>query len=359
MSRAERIDSPKAQGRRSALFCVTLCSAVFLCASVSCFRRERSHPSPLSQSELLAVSSARTADELFERTCDVQLETDADCPIAEISDMDIDATGNFIISDGWQLGRVYLFASDGRYIRTLGRRGQGPGEYSTPVSVATSSIGEILICDYLRNQIVVYNADSSYLRSIAVKPRIQYFIHLDRRNEIFLYSGAVGPRQREVFDTIHRLDENGSEVLSFAPIPEDVLDLGFSAIADGMAIGEGDHFYEMNPLYYQIRKYTTDGKLIRSFTNPNMEKRLRKGGPEGILNGPFYLERGLIIVQRDGLLDVFDTEGNLIVDKIPLAPKILKARGNALYLEEWNMSGPERAQLNPKIICCQLRDPAG
>jgi len=41
-----------------------------------------------------------------------------------------------------------------------------------------------------------------------------------------------------------------------------------------------------------------------------------------------------------------------------LAPKILKARGNALYLEEWNMSGPERAQLNPKIICCQLRDPA-
>jgi hypothetical protein len=224
------------------------------------------------------------------------------------------------------------------------------------VSVATNSIGEILICDHLRNQIVVYNADYSYLGSITVKPRIQYFIHLDRRNEIFLYSGAGGPRQREVFDTIHRLDENGFEVLSFAPVPKDVLELDFSAIADGMAIGEDDHIYEMNPLYYQIRKYTTDGRLIRSFTNPNIKKRIRKGGPDGILNGPFYLEKGLVVVQLDGLLDVFDTEGDLIVDKIPLAPKIIKAKRNALYLEEWTMSGPERAQLNPKIICCQLRD---
>jgi hypothetical protein len=305
---------------------------------------------------LLAVSSAKTADDIFEKACDVQLDTDADCPIAEISDMDIDAKGNFIISDGWQLGRVYLFTSEGRFVRTLGRHGQGPGEYSTPVSVATNSIGEILICDHLRNQIVVYNADYSYLGSITVKPRIQYFIHLDRRNEIFLYSGAGGPRQREVFDTIHRLDENGFEVLSFAPVPKDVLELDFSAIADGMAIGEDDHIYEMNPLYYQIRKYTTDGRLIRSFTNPNIKKRIRKGGPDGILNGPFYLEKGLVVVQLDGLLDVFDTEGDLIVDKIPLAPKIIKAKRNALYLEEWTMSGPERAQLNPKIICCQLRD---
>jgi hypothetical protein len=305
---------------------------------------------------LQAVSSAKAADDLFEKASDVQLATEPDCPIAEISDMVIDAKGNFVISDGWQLGRVYLFASDGLYIRTLGRRGQGPGEYSTPVSVAVNSRGEILICDYLRNQIIVYGADHGYRRSIAVKPRIQYFIHLDSRNEIFLYSGVVGPRQREVFDTIHRLDESGSEVLSFAPIPEDVLDLGFSAIADGMAIGEDDHIYEMNPLYYQIRKYAKDGKLIRSFTNPSMKKKLRKGGPEGILNGPFYLERGLIVVQRDGCLDIFDTDGHLVVDGIPLAPKIIHARRDALYLAEWTISEPGKDQLNPKIVCRRLRD---
>lgn len=356
MRRGERIDSPKAHGQRLGLFCITLCSTVLLCAPVSCYRRERSRLSPLSHSELLAISSAKTPDELFERACDVQLETDADCPIAEISDMAIDAKGNFVISDGWQLGRVYLFAPDGRFVRTLGRRGQGPGEYSTPVSVAVNSRGELLIYDYLRNQIIVYGADYCYKRSIAVKPRIQYFIHLDRNNEIFLYSGAVGPRQREVFDTVHRLDESGSEVLSFAPLPEDVLGLDFSAVADGMTISEDERIYEMNPLYYQIRKYTTDGKLVKSFGNPNIEKRLRKGGPDGILNGPFYLEKGLIIVHRDGWLDIFDTEGNLIVDKIPLAQKIINAKRNTLYLEEWTMSGPEGAQLNPKIICRQLRD---
>ena len=270
--------------------------------------------------------------------------------------MDIDTKGNFIVLDGWQLGRVYLFTSEGRFVRTLGGHGQGPGETSTPVSVAMNSMGEILICDYLRNQIVVYGADYSYLRSVTVKPRIQYFIHLDGRNEIFLYSGAAGPRQRAAFDTIHKLDESGFEILSFAPVPKDVLELGFSAIADGMAIDEDDHIYEMNPLYYQIRKYTTDGKLMRSFANLNIEKRIRKGGPEGILNGPFYLEKSLIVVQRDGLLDIFDIEGNLIVDKIPLAPKIIKTRRKALYLEEWTTSGPERAQMNPKIIRRQLRD---
>jgi len=269
--------------------------------------------------------------------------------------MDVDAGGDFVISDGWQLGRVYVFAADGRYLRTLGRRGQGPGEYSTPVSLAVNSRGEILICDYLRNQILVFGADHGYKRSIAVKPRIRYFIHLDNEDGIFLYSGVVGPRQSEVFDTVHRLDESGSDILSFAPVPREILDLDFSAIADGMAIGGDGHVYEMNPLYYQIRKYATDGKLVRSFTNPNVEKKLRKGGPEGILNGPFYLESGLIVVQRDRILDFFDTEGNLIVDNIPLAQKIIHARGKTLYLEEWTQSGPERAQLNPKIICLRLR----
>jgi hypothetical protein len=335
---------------------ILICLTALLLSSADCIRREKPLSSPLSRWELQAVSSAKKVDDIFEKACDIQLETNTACTIASISDMDIDAKENFVIADGWQLGQVYLFARDGQFIKILGKRGQGPGEYSTPVSVGLNSRGEILISDYLRNQIIVYSPDYVYRESIPGKPRIYYFVHLNRKDEIYMYSGTVGPLHREAFDTIHKLNEKGIEILAFAPVPRNVLDMDFSVVYDGMAIDRDDFIYEMNPLYYQIRKYTADGKLIRSFSNPNSKNKMRKGGSAKILNGPYYLEKGLLIVQREDCLDIFDTEGNFIVGKIPLAQKIVNARRNALYLEEWEMPGPEKTQLNPKIICYELRN---
>ncbi|MGA2533525.1 MAG: 6-bladed beta-propeller [Candidatus Aminicenantales bacterium] len=329
--------------------------AVVLAASTDCRRHEESFASPLSKSEVQAISSAKTAAEIFDVPREVQLETKAECAVAEISDLGLDANGNFIIADGWQLRQVFVFASDGRFVKILGRLGQGPGEYSTPVSVAVNSEGEILIADYQRNQIIVFDRDYQFQRSLPGKPRIQYFVHVNARDEIYTYSGTVSPRRHEVFNSVHKLDKDGAEVLSFAPVPQAALDMNFSAVNDGMTIDEDDFVYEMNPLHYQVRKFSAGGKLIGSFTNPHYHNERREGEPPTILNGPHYLERGLIVVQRGNVIDIFDTLGNFLTGDIPFSLKIITARRNTLYCVQWDETVPQKTQPNPKVICFELR----
>jgi len=329
--------------------------AAVLAASADCRRQEESFASPLSKSEVQAISSAKSVAEIFDGPREVQLETNAGCAIANITDLDVDAKGNFIIADGWRLHQVFTFSSDGRFIKILGRIGQGPGEYSTPVGVAVNSEGAILVSDYLRNQIIIFDRDYQYQRSLPGKPRIQYFVHVNTKGEIYTYSGTVGPGRREVFNTVHKLDRDGAEVLSFAPVPQAVLDMNFSAVDDGMTIDKDDFVYEMNPVHYQVRKYTVDGKLVGFFTNPHYRDERRDGESPAILNGPHYLEKGLIVVQRGNVIDIFDTLGNFLAGDIPFSLKIVAARGNTLYCVQWDETAAQKTQANPKIICYELR----
>jgi hypothetical protein len=269
--------------------------------------------------------------------------------------MDIGVNGDFIIADGWRLHCVYVFSREGRFLRILGRQGQGPGEYSTPVSVAVNSRGEILISDYMRNQIIVYAEDGRYLRFLQGKPHIPYFLHLNSKNEIYAYSGTVGPGARTTFNAVHKLDGQGGEILSFAPVPEDVLKLRFSAVDDGMTIGEDDMIYEMNPLFYQIRKYAPDGKLVGTFSSPHSHIAAKPDGTPEIFNGPHYLEGGLLVIQRGKDIDVFDTAGNFLVGGIPFPSKIVAAKRNILYCEEWNETTTQQAQANSRVLCYALR----
>ncbi|HAV41284.1 MAG TPA: hypothetical protein DCW97_02600 [Acidobacteria bacterium] len=59
----------------------------------------------------------------------------------------------------------------------------------------------------------------------------------------------------------------------------------------------------MNPLFYRIRKYTSDGQPVKSFVNPNFKQPELKHGQQVILNGPYYLEKGLLLVQLQEHLD--------------------------------------------------------
>ncbi len=269
--------------------------------------------------------------------------------------LEIDGHGNFIIADGWKAGLVYCFAPDGRFLGMVGGRGQGPGEYATPVSLAIGPGGEILVCDYLQNKLIVYDKDRRYQRTVRGDPRFQYFIHIGEDGATYAYSGSVDPRKTGVFDTIHKYDDSGREVLSFGPIQTEVLDRGFSMVTDGMTIGGDGFIYEKNPLFSQIRKFGPSGALVRSIVRPDKGKRIEDIASHDGYYGLFYLRKGLLVVQSGKTVDLFDNEGRFLKGDLPLRHRILLARGDTLYLESEDTEGGRTEQANPVIIKAELR----
>lgn len=317
-------------------------------ASWSCGRGDKTGTSSEHTLPASTLSSARTLDDIFKARTEVQLELTGESALAVITDMAVDARGNLIIADGVRLNRVWIFSPEGEFLRILGATGQGPGEYSSPLSVTVDREGEILVNDYFQMKIIFFDREYEYRRDI--KAIRGHYLHVNGGNMIYLYEGMVPAAARGVFDTIKALDQTGKLILSFAPLPETALKTRFSRLADGMDIDRNDQIYEMNSLYYQVRKYTPAGELIKSFGNPDVQFPIEAGERPPLLNGPFCLDNGVVIVQREDVLDLYDHEGTLTVSGIPCDHKIIFAQGNAIYLEAWEEAGTQEQGANPKII---------
>jgi hypothetical protein len=307
--------------------------------------------------DLKELSSAESIEDIFQIVSEIQLQTTAKCPIAHITDMAVDSKSNFIIADGWQVQAVYAFNPDGTFIQELGRKGQGPGEYINPVSVEISQNRDIWITDYGNNRINVYSSDLKYIKQITFTSRILHYLHINSQNDIFMYRSQANPLKPNTKDTIFRYDDQGNKIDSFAPFPKQALKVKFWAGVDGMTIGKNDFIYEMNPLYYNIRKYSPEGNLITSFSHKtNLFKVITKEGKSPIIvYGPFYLEKGLIVAHVNEHLEIYDTNGHFIVGELPFTQRIIGAHGNCLYTVVWEEGEKDQVQLNPKITAYQLR----
>ncbi len=315
---------------------------------------------PLSSCSITNIeklSSAKTVEDVFRIISETELQTTADCPIAHITDMAVDSDGNFIIADGWQSRGVYVFGPDGIFIKELGKKGQGPGEYSNPVSVEIGQDGDIWVADFGNNRINIYSKNLSYKRQIVLKPRVLYYLHLNSKNEIYMYRSQANPLKPDTSDTIFRYSDEGNKIASFAPFPEEALKVKFWAAQDGMTIGKDDFIYEMNPLYYNIRKFSPGGELVASFSRKTRLFKVITGEEKTpiIVYGPYCLEKGLIITHVNKHLEIYDTNGHFIVGELPFTKRIVGVCGNRLYTELWENEEEGQIQLNPKIICYELK----
>lgn len=77
-----------------------------------------------------------------------------------VADVGFDGADNLYVLDRLN-ARVVVFDSTGRLLRTLGRRGGGPGEFGAPQQMAVSAAGEVFVSDVGRRALVTFAADGT------------------------------------------------------------------------------------------------------------------------------------------------------------------------------------------------------
>jgi len=70
--------------------------------------------------------------------------------------------------------RVQMFDKNGKYLQTMGRKGQGPGEFANPSAFYIDREGTLYVSDQMK--IEVFDATGEYKRSIPLETRIYEFI---------------------------------------------------------------------------------------------------------------------------------------------------------------------------------------
>jgi len=111
-------------------------------------------------------------------------------------------SGDFYVTDGYGNSRVVKFSRDGKFLKSWGRKGTGPGEFNTPHSVQVDSKGTVYVSDRENNRIQIFDSEGRFLRQwnhlgatqgICITPDDQMWIITHRSNiENLTYDTLAG-----------------------------------------------------------------------------------------------------------------------------------------------------------------------
>lgn len=103
----------------------------------------------------------------------------------------VDDAGTIYISDGLGVDCIRVFDKTGRYLRTIGRHGQGPGEFDGigPLSIIRAT-GELVVANIRLGCLTYFNARGTYLRDLRLEVRNYIGARLDSKGRIYGFGGG-------------------------------------------------------------------------------------------------------------------------------------------------------------------------
>jgi hypothetical protein len=258
---------------------------------------------------------------------------------------------------------VKVFDKNGDYIKTVGRKGQGPGEMSLPFSICITSQNEIVVQDLNNRRIMFYSLDGSFIKSLSTAKIIIVGFNIDSRGSIIGIISISGPDKQVI--ELQKFDSDLSYLYSFGSfsLPRSstfnpfMLELCWAVSKEDNVICGYPEKYEFklfNPEGKAIRKVIKDYKPIKITQEEIEERKKRLPGPMK-LNIPQYHsayqdltidEENRIFVQtwersenEEGYYyDVFDSEGKYVAKiHLKFPPRIWKR--NKLYTIEEDQNG--------------------
>lgn len=82
------------------------------------------------------------------------------------TDVAFDARGNMFVSDAYTNARIVKLDKMGRFVKTWGSKGSGPGQFDMPNSVAVDAQGNVYVADLGNRRIQVFDNDGNYRTEI-------------------------------------------------------------------------------------------------------------------------------------------------------------------------------------------------
>jgi hypothetical protein len=218
--------------------------------------------------------------------------------------------GEIVVLDGGMNSRITVLSPSGEFLRTIGRNGEGPGEFGWVTSVQAGADDSLFVFDAGLQRLTVFSPDGSSVRSADYRPvegeRLRTVTHLG--GNTWLGRGMDTPLQAPlnqiVQDTIilGLLDPTLEQLDLVATLPS----LMSTGISIGGQIGLGAAAFTPIALHAtsggcifvstadtsSIQVYSSDGEYLKSFEGPGarrpvtrehvedfVENRLR-GAPE-------------------------------------------------------------------------------
>ena len=207
---------------------------------------------------------------------------DSDGPgiIGKPADVQQRKNGEWVVTDHYNFSEIKFFSFEGFWVRTIGRRGQGPGEFETAWFLHVTPDDGLAVVDIglLRVTDLFPSLEVKASRPITIRPNRMVFL----KDNFTLVAGLHFGR-RSVGLPLHVLDSDGTIVRSFGADPPIKEASDPFAVWRTLSVGGGPEVWAAPLTRYMVEKWTTDGVRLKAFERevtwfqPHNEYGLRSG----------------------------------------------------------------------------------
>lgn len=289
---------------------------------------------------------------------------------SEMTAVDVDNEGNIYILDRKE-SMIKVFDSNGKYLRTVGKKGQGPGEVNQPVGIRITPNNELLVEDVFNQRLVFFAFDGKFLKNVSTAKVLGLAgLAVDSQGNII--GQQVVPSENKLTREVKKYDSDLNPIFT-------IVTLDFPNILEGKinifrflifyVLGKEDHIFYGNPEEYEIKVFNSEGKPVKRILKEWNPVKVTKEDEEEILARipdvaagikdrlefpkffPAYQsfsldEQGRMVVrtfekgkeERQYFFDVFDAKG-VYVAKFPFIGEPRVWKGEKLYAIEETEDG--------------------
>lgn len=288
--------------------------------------------------------------------------------LLEPTDVDADEVGNIYVLDRKAV-QIKVFDSQGKFIRAIGKSGQGPGEFQRPAYFQVTPQDNILVSDYASKKITIFNLDGQFIRELSAGKMWMFTqVKMDAGGDII---GSHTIMDQEAKTELVRFNSNLEPMYTIAVVPIARMPvfnpyfplLYFELTPKGNVIWGITTEYEFHVVN---REGQTIRKIVKKYkpeiiTQADQNKRIKEiWGEQGPfpdikVEWPKYFppvedfimdDRGWLFVRpfikdkekKHVLYDVFNHEGRYVA-KILLPARARKIKNGKIYTIEEDEKG--------------------
>jgi hypothetical protein len=201
---------------------------------------------------------------------------------SSVSHLNVDTLGNIYIVD-MRDAQVKEFDKDGKFVKTIGRKGQGPGEFNMPDMVLFNDTGRTFyVLDLLTRRFSLFDLDGHFIRSVPVQSEVILRADIDSKGHLYYSSTSYATRQI----TVNKCDADMKVIASYGAYPLAGAD---NPVGPRLhwTVGLKDEVIIGFPKNYELLFYDGNGKLLKKIIRTyDPVKLTTKETEEAIKNVP-------------------------------------------------------------------------
>jgi DNA-binding beta-propeller fold protein YncE len=160
------------------------------------------------------------------------------------------------VEDPNLVGRISVFDRNGKFLRTIGKTGTGPGEFRTPHMIKFDSQGRLIVADRHNHRIQILTKDGGYVGEYREFSRASG-LAIDGNDTIYVADSESTPRSHPGWLKGIRIGslKDGKVTIFVPPHKTDSPD---GAMGEGIAIDAAGNLYTAEATVRGVTKYVKD-----------------------------------------------------------------------------------------------------